>query len=75
MIKNSIYSGIKEYDFLRGKEFYKYHWANNEREIFSVYIVNKNYKGHFFLAKQKIINMLKGQAKDLFGSISNAHRL
>jgi CelD/BcsL family acetyltransferase involved in cellulose biosynthesis len=75
MIKNSIYEGIKEYDFLRGKEFYKYHWANNEREIFSVYIVNKNYKGHLFLAKKKIINFLKSQAKDLFGSISPAHRL
>lgn len=65
MIENAIKGGFGEYDFLRGKEDYKFHWTKNQREIFSTYIVNKNYKGRFFSAKQKLLKKLKNSAKQL----------
>lgn len=70
MIENAIKSGFREYDFLRGKEDYKFHWTKNQREIFSAYIVNKNYKGRFFSAKQKLLKKAKKRTKELMGRIS-----
>lgn len=44
MIRESIKRGLKEYDFLRGEESYKSHWAKNYRKNMEVVIFNKGIK-------------------------------
>ena len=41
-IKYLISNDIFMFDFLRGKEKYKYHWTKNEQENYTYYITNEN---------------------------------
>ena len=43
-IKHLISKEIFIFDFLRGREKYKYHWTKYEQENYSYYISNNNYK-------------------------------
>jgi len=42
MIRESIKRGFKEYDFLRGNEVYKTHWAKNTRSTIELHLWNNN---------------------------------
>jgi len=67
-IEEAISNGIKEYDFLRGEEQYKFSWANTYRSLLEIKISKKNPKINavWFLEdlKSKLRNYRRGtQAK------------
>ncbi|NWG13112.1 MAG: GNAT family N-acetyltransferase [Acidobacteria bacterium] len=66
MIETAIGEKLTEYDFLRGREDYKYHWAKQEREIFSCYIGNKNYRSRLFTRRTELIRTIKTSTRNLF---------
>jgi len=41
LIKHAIEKGLREFDFLRGVEPYKFHWTKSARKYMNVIIVNK----------------------------------
>ncbi|MEW6067964.1 MAG: GNAT family N-acetyltransferase [Nitrospirota bacterium] len=63
MIEASINSGCEEYDFLRGEEDYKLHWAKSNKELFSAYISNNNAKGRIFLRQHITLQWIKQKIK------------
>ncbi len=65
MIEAAIRENLREYDFLRGREDYKYHWAKEERPIIFCQISNKNYRGRFFMRTNRLIAVVKERAKRL----------
>ncbi len=42
LLKDSFKGGIKEFDFMKGEEDYKYRWASHERQNFAFVISNLN---------------------------------
>jgi CelD/BcsL family acetyltransferase involved in cellulose biosynthesis len=63
LIEEAIRQGATEYDFLRGEEDYKEHWAKDKKEIFAVTVASSTYKGRFYLAKQKALSAVKSGAR------------
>lgn len=58
LIEKSITLGCKEFDFLRGKELYKYRWTNLEKSKESIFIFNTSRLTSFLLLmehKSKLI--------------------
>jgi len=49
MIQESIRRGLTEYDFLRGNEDYKYHWASRARACSDIIIASRNVRAKFFM--------------------------
>jgi CelD/BcsL family acetyltransferase involved in cellulose biosynthesis len=41
LIKQAIEKGLREFDFLRGVEPYKFHWTKSARKYMNVIIVKK----------------------------------
>jgi CelD/BcsL family acetyltransferase involved in cellulose biosynthesis len=63
LIEEAIRQGASEYDFLRGEEDYKEHWAKDKKEIFAVTVASSTYKGRFYLAEQKALSAVKSGAR------------
>ncbi len=63
MIETAIKHNVREYDFLRGREDYKYHWAKEERKIISCHISNKNLRGRFYVRRNELVEAFKGRAR------------
>jgi CelD/BcsL family acetyltransferase involved in cellulose biosynthesis len=59
MIENAFKEELQEYDFLRGKEDYKFHWTQDVRTIYSASIANKNLRGRFYFRAEKTLKRLK----------------
>jgi hypothetical protein len=60
-LEKAISDGIDIYDFLKGSEDYKFHWANNGCRS----IVLNIYQRHLGVLRYVAVNMLKGMAKFL----------
>jgi CelD/BcsL family acetyltransferase involved in cellulose biosynthesis len=67
MIENAFKEKLHEYDFLRGKENYKFHWAQDVRTIYSALIANRNLRGRFYIRAEKTLKKLKNKIKVLLG--------
>lgn len=66
MIENAFREKLQEYDFLRGKEDYKFHWAEDVKTIYSALIANKNFRGLFYFRAAKTLGRLKTRLKMLW---------
>lgn len=53
-IEHAIRRGVKQYDFLRGAEAYKFDWATTTRETVSVLITRRNLPAMLFTARQQM---------------------
>ena len=67
MIENALKEKLQEYDFLRGREDYKFHWTQNVRTIYCALIANKNFGGRFYFKADKTLRGLKTRLKILLG--------
>jgi CelD/BcsL family acetyltransferase involved in cellulose biosynthesis len=67
MIENALKEKLQEYDFLRGREDYKFHWTQNVRTIYFSLITNKNFGGRFYFRAGKTLKRLKTGLKVLLG--------
>lgn len=66
MIENAFKEELQEYDFLRGKEDYKFHWTQDVRTIYSASIANKNLRGRFYFRAEKTLKRLKTKIRMFF---------
>jgi CelD/BcsL family acetyltransferase involved in cellulose biosynthesis len=69
MIENALREKLQEYDFLRGREDYKFHWTQNVRTIYSASIANKNFGGRFYFKADRTLRGLKTRARALLGRL------
>jgi len=65
MIENALKEKVQEYDFLRGKEDYKFHWTQDVRTIYSALIANKNFGGRLYFRAEKTLKRLKTKLRML----------
>ena len=71
-IENAIKEGMKEFDFLRGREKYKFQWTKEYRENFKVFIFNHSFLSHFTFLTKKLILTFNGIIK---GILVNNHSI
>jgi hypothetical protein len=67
MIESALKERLQEYDFLRGREDYKFHWTQDVRTIQCALIANKNFGGRFYFKAEKTLKRLKTRLKTLSG--------
>jgi len=65
MIENALKEKLQEYDFLRGREDYKFHWTQDVRTIYCALIANKNFGGRFYFKAEKALRGVKAGLKML----------
>jgi CelD/BcsL family acetyltransferase involved in cellulose biosynthesis len=53
-ILNAIEKKFKQYDFLKGDEEYKFHWANNGNRLLNITYYNNSFTTMFSLSKKRI---------------------
>lgn len=53
-IKDAISRGLREFDFLKGTEEYKYNWTSKERKTMQVFIIRVFSKAELFYLKEKM---------------------
>jgi len=58
-IKDAISNGLKEFDFLKGGEKYKYNWTSNERKTMRVFIIRVFSKAELFYMMEKMRSICK----------------
>lgn len=58
-IKDAISNGLKEFDFLRGRELYKYNWADKERKTMCIFIISAFSKAKLFYMMEKMKEIVK----------------
>lgn len=58
-IEEAIREGMREYDFLRGEETYKYKWANAYRSNVNIKIFNRGVHGRFFRLQHGVVTAMK----------------
>lgn len=65
MIENAFKEKLREYDFLRGREDYKFHWAQDVRTIYCVLTANKNFGGRLYFLAERALKRVKPKIKQL----------
>ena len=58
-IESAMEEGLQEYDFLRGDEPYKFHWAKMSRSTHTVVLTNRSFHGMYYYIIRHIILTLK----------------
>ena len=58
-LKHAIDSGFKEYDFLKGDEFYKFHWTNEANRALNISVYNKKISSLLVFIKYSVKNIWK----------------
>lgn len=58
-IRDSIESGLKEFDFLRGSEAYKYKWTGTSRKIVNIVLRSGSLKGKALMSVEAFLMMVK----------------
>ena len=53
-IEDAISEGIKEFDFLRGSEPYKYNWTGEDRKNIRLQIINRSFRGFLYYLFTKV---------------------
>jgi len=75
MIENAVKEKLREYDFLRGREDYKFHWTQDVRTIYCALIANKNFGGRFYFQAEKALNKLKTRVKRFLNRHTHAKQV
>lgn len=69
-IRDSIANGLKEFDFLRGNEAYKYRWTGTSRKTVDVILRPGRLKGRAFMSAESLILRAKKIVKTRIASRS-----
>lgn len=64
-IENAILEGIKEFDFLRGREEFKYRWAKDRRINLQIDIYRKNLRNKILCLNEKFKILAKSRIKNI----------
>lgn len=64
-IKKMIREGVKEFDFLRGEDSYKFDWTDKQRENLFITVIRKSLVGRLYLLQQGCVAIIRKVVKVL----------